>query len=155
MAGAKTAGMAGDFAARLDAALEVLQLKAVTLEPWGIRSDTLSRWKKDGGTTAPSLRHLELALGLPRGAFEWDEEQWEILLKVLKTVSATQSGADPADTMLAGAVALLEQARRFRQRRDAVFLVDRLTDAAARMELKQPRGRASGPAEKPRKKRKA
>ena len=146
--------MAGDFAARLDAALDVLGLKAVMLEPWGIRSDTLSRWKKDGGTTAPSLRHLELALGLPRGAFEWDEEQWEILLKVLKTVSAAQPGADLGDTMLAGAVALLEQARRFRQRRDAIFLVDRLTDAAARTELQKPT-RASRAVEKPRKKRKA
>jgi hypothetical protein len=154
MAGAKTAEMAGDFAARLDAALDVLGLKAVMLEPWGIRSDTLSRWKKDGGTTAPSLRHLELALGLPRGAFEWDEEQWEILLKVLKTVSAAQPGADRADTMLAGAVALLEQARRFRQSRDAIFLVNRLTDAAARTELQKPT-RASRAVEKPRKKRKA
>jgi hypothetical protein len=154
MAGAKTAEMAGDFAARLDAALDVLGLKAATLEPWGIRPDTLSRWKKDGRASAPSLRHLELALGLPRGAFEWDDEQWEILLKVLKTVSATEPGADPADTMLAGAVALLEQARRFRQSRDAIFLVNRLTDAAARTELQKPT-RASRAVEKPRKKRKA
>jgi hypothetical protein len=134
--------------------LAVLGKTPVALEPYGIRVDSLVHWMSGRAITPPRLRHLELALGLPLGAFSWGDEHWEILLKVLKTVSATQSGADPADTMLAGAVALLEQARRFRQSRDAIFLVNRLTDAAARTELKQPT-RASRAVEKPRKKRKA
>jgi hypothetical protein len=130
------------LSARLDAVLKATRRQAADLVPYGIRADTQSHWKKGRSVTAPRLRHVELALGIPRGSMEWGEREWGILLNVLKIVAAKTNPEPPGqgvayppdavDTLLSGAAELVEQARQLRQSRTLLDSLEALPVVRAR-----------------------